>query len=96
MIVPDSTNPYFAELTDGIAQAAAAARGYALLTAVQHRRTAARQAFPGVCGKPKDCRELRSFGGVASPRTTRIIGSVAPLLFITVGGTVVVSGIGAF
>ena len=32
MIVPDSTNPYFAELTDIIAQAAAA-RGYALLTA---------------------------------------------------------------
>jgi LacI family transcriptional regulator len=32
MIVPDSTNPYFAELTDAIAQAAAA-RGYALLAA---------------------------------------------------------------
>ncbi|KQR63755.1 LacI family transcriptional regulator [Arthrobacter sp. Leaf337] len=32
MIVPDSTNPYFAELTDTIAQAAAA-RGYALLAA---------------------------------------------------------------
>lgn len=32
IIVPDSTNPYFAELTDTIAQAAAA-RGYALLTA---------------------------------------------------------------
>ena len=32
IIVPDSTNPYFAELTDTIAQAAAT-RGYALLTA---------------------------------------------------------------
>lgn len=32
MIVPDSTNPYFAELTDAIAQAAAT-RGYALLAA---------------------------------------------------------------
>jgi LacI family transcriptional regulator len=32
MIVPDSTNPYFAELTDAMAQAAAA-RGYALLAA---------------------------------------------------------------
>lgn len=32
MIVPDSTNPYFAELTDAIAQAAAV-RGYALLAA---------------------------------------------------------------
>jgi len=32
MIVPDSTNPYFAELTDTIAQAAAS-RGYALLAA---------------------------------------------------------------
>ncbi|MBT2550817.1 LacI family DNA-binding transcriptional regulator [Arthrobacter sp. ISL-65] len=32
MIVPDSTNPYFAELTDAIAQAATP-RGYALLTA---------------------------------------------------------------
>ena len=32
MIVPDSTNPYFAELTDAIAQSAAA-RGYALLAA---------------------------------------------------------------
>ncbi|BCW06274.1 MULTISPECIES: LacI family DNA-binding transcriptional regulator [Micrococcaceae] len=32
MIVPDSTNPYFAELTDAIAQAAAA-RGYAVLAA---------------------------------------------------------------
>ena len=32
MIVPDSTNPYFAELTDAIAQVAAA-RGYALLAA---------------------------------------------------------------
>jgi LacI family transcriptional regulator len=32
MIVPDSTNPYFAELTDAIAQAAGS-RGYALLAA---------------------------------------------------------------
>jgi LacI family transcriptional regulator len=32
MILPDSTNPYFTELTDGIAQAAAA-RGHALLAA---------------------------------------------------------------
>jgi LacI family transcriptional regulator len=32
MIVPDSTNPYFAELTDAIAQAAAT-RGYAVLAA---------------------------------------------------------------